>query len=44
MIRETAVVSEAIASGEDVSHMESRIAELGGLSAEHAELSDAARP
>lgn len=44
MIRETAVVSEAIASGEDVSHMESRIAELGGLSAEHAEFSDAARP
>lgn len=44
MIRETAVVSEAISSGEDVSHIESRIAELRGLSAEHAELSDAARP
>ncbi|MBI1657700.1 MAG: hypothetical protein IS632_02855 [Thaumarchaeota archaeon] len=44
MIRETAVVAEAISSGGDVSHMEPRIAELRGLSAEHAELSDAARP
>ena len=44
MIRETAVVAEAISSGEDISRMESRIAELRALSAEHAGLSDTARP
>lgn len=44
MIRETAIVAEAVSSGGDISRMESRIAELSGLSAEHAELSNASRP
>lgn len=44
MIRETVVLAEAASSGRDTADMEFRISELYVLSAEHAALSDAARP
>ena len=44
MIRETVVLAEAASSDRDTTDIESRIAELQALAAEHAALSDAARP
>ena len=44
MIRETIVLAEAVSSNRDTTNIESRIAELDALAAEHAALSDAARP